>query len=427
MKFVHIIRNMQPRKKTFALAFLLLGTSATLFAQQSSMNNESDTYMSNPLFLVLLLVILLLLGVVLGLSSMVKSAAIYNLKVTKKNPEEKPKPDTDGRVNKISALLLIGLLVMHGTSASAQNTAAPAAAAPPVVNNGLIGGLDPVIFWSMISVILLEALVIWLLYSSGMKLLKVERNKKTEPLTQEEKQAADAQMPSFLEKMNASVAIEDEHDIMLDHNYDGIRELDNNLPPWWKYGFYFTILFAVVYLIHFHVLGTGSLQIDEYKQQMAQADADMAAYRKNAAGLVDETNVTQLHSTDSIAQGAAIFTKRCVVCHGEGAKGLIGPNLTDDYWLHGGNIKDLFKTIKYGVQGKGMKSWENELAPQEIQMVASYVKSLRGTNPPGAKAAEGDLYVEAGAVPADTTGAKKDSAAAKTDSLKPKKDSTAKK
>ena len=217
--------------------------------------------------------------------------------------------------------------------------------------------------------------------------------------------APEAQVvPSFWDKFNASVEIEKEAAILTDHDYDGIQELDNSLPPWWKYGFYFTILWSVIYLGYYHVTKTGPLSDGEYKNQIAEAEVQMAEYRKKAANLVDETTVVLLTDAGEIAKGKATFEAQCVACHGASGEGKVGPNLTDKYWKHGGDIKDLFKTVKLGVSGTGMKSWKSDLSPMAIAQVTSYILTLQGTNPAGAKAPEGALYEPgAAAAPADTT------------------------
>lgn len=209
--------------------------------------------------------------------------------------------------------------------------------------------------------------------------------------------------PSFWERFNRSVAIEQEAAILTDHNYDGIRELDNNLPPWWKYGFYLTIVWALAYLVHYHVAHSGPGSLDEYNNQLAVAQAELIEYRKKTANLVDETNVKLLVDAAEIAKGKEIFDKNCTTCHGAQAQGAqVGPNLTDDYWLYGGGIQDVFKTIKYGVQGKGMKSWKSDLTPSMIAQVSSYIKSLHGTMPPNPKAPDGTIWTEPLASPVDS-------------------------
>ncbi|MBL0343539.1 MAG: c-type cytochrome [Bacteroidetes bacterium] len=204
-------------------------------------------------------------------------------------------------------------------------------------------------------------------------------------------------------KLNDAVPVEKEADVLLDHDYDGIKELDNNLPPWWKYGFYMTIVFAFIYMIHYHVVGAGNVQLDEYNEQLAEADIQKQARLKLAANNVDENSVTKMLSDADIASGNKIFIEKCLVCHGKLGEGIVGPNLTDNYWIHGGGIKDIFKIVKYGFPSKGMISWQSQLNPIQMQQVSSYILTLAGTNPPNAKAPQGDLYSETGSAVADTS------------------------
>jgi len=181
----------------------------------------------------------------------------------------------------------------------------------------------------------------------------------------------------------------EENSLLLEDEYDGIRELDNPTPAWFMYLFYATIAFAVCYLLIYHVFGLAPLQYDEYKQEMAQAAVAKNVYLSKAANRVDENSVKLTTEKAVLAEGEVIFRQNCTPCHGMQAQGVIGPNLTDDYWLHGGKINDLFKTIKYGVPTTAMQSWEGHLMPKQIAAVANYVKSLHGTNPPGGKAPQG--------------------------------------
>ncbi len=188
-----------------------------------------------------------------------------------------------------------------------------------------------------------------------------------------------------------AVPVAKEADIDLGHDYDGIRELDNNLPPWWKYGFYFSIGWAVVYLCVFHIFGDWSSE-KEYKEEMAQAEVEMAEYLKTAANQVDESNVTLLTDADALANGKTIYNANCAPCHGMNGEGGIGPTFADQYWIHGGDIASVFKIIKYGVSEKGMIAWQDQLRPREIQEVSSYLMDFVGTNPPNQKEPQGDLY-----------------------------------
>jgi cytochrome c oxidase cbb3-type subunit III len=186
------------------------------------------------------------------------------------------------------------------------------------------------------------------------------------------------------------VPIERENEIMLDHDYDGIKELDNNLPPWWVYMFYGTIAFGIFYIWFYHFNGTGKLQEDEYKMELAEAE-DLAKLQANK---VDENSVKMLTDKTQLESGSAIYQKNCAACHGKLGEGGVGPNFTDEYWIHGGDIKSVFKTIKYGVPAKGMIPWQAQLGPSQMQEVASYIKTLKGTNPPNGKAPQGDVYKE---------------------------------
>ncbi len=203
---------------------------------------------------------------------------------------------------------------------------------------------------------------------------------------------------------------DDEGEILLHHDYDGIKELDNNLPPWWVYLFYACIVFAVVYLVRFEIMGADNQEM-ELKNEMAQAQIDIAEYKKTAPDLMDENTVTLLTDAADLAAGKAIFTANCVACHRADGGGQIGPNLTDDNWILGGGIKNVFHTlVNGGRDGKGMISWKGTLKPKEMQEVASYVLSLKGTNPKDPKAPEGEVWVDSTATKSDA------SAAAGTDS-----------
>ena len=197
-------------------------------------------------------------------------------------------------------------------------------------------------------------------------------------------------------KLSDAVPVEREEDVMLDHDYDGIKELDNNLPPWWKYGFYITILFALVYLIQYHVIGKGSVQLNEYNAQMQEAELLKQERLKEVASNVDETTVTPLMAGNEIEAGHKIYTEKCMVCHGKAGEGTVGPNLTDEFWIHGGGIKNIFKTVKYGVPSKGMLAWQGQLTPVQIQQVSSFILTLQGTNPPNPKEPQGDKYIDQG-------------------------------
>lgn len=195
-------------------------------------------------------------------------------------------------------------------------------------------------------------------------------------------------------KMLGSKPIEKEGEIILDHSYDGIRELDNDLPPWWRYGFYASIVFAFVYMIRFHVFN-GENQYEELEATLEMAKVEMDEYKKNAKDLIDFESVTALTDAADLATGKAIYEANCVACHMADGGGGIGPNLTDDYWILGGGIKNIFHTISEGGRnGKGMIAWKPLLKPIEMAQVASYVLTFEGTTPAKPKDPEGDLWAE---------------------------------
>jgi cytochrome c oxidase cbb3-type subunit 3 len=218
---------------------------------------------------------------------------------------------------------------------------------------------------------------------------------------------------NLMQKLTKSEPIENEGQLLLDHDYDGIKELDNNLPPWWVYLFYGCIVFAAIYLVRYEVLD-GDNQEMELTKELAQAKIDVAEYMKTAPDMMDEKSVTLLTDAESLAEGKTIFTTNCVACHRADGGGQIGPNLTDDNWILGGGIKNVFHTlVNGGRDGKGMISWKGTLKPKEMQKVASYVLSLRGSNPKDPKVAEGDIWVDENAPKVDSTVVKKDSIPAK--------------
>lgn len=247
-------------------------------------------------------------------------------------------------------------------------------------------------FYSIIFIIALELSVIIALAAYIRVFIRTINSK----LEAEPNAAPVVQRSWFWDKFNAAVPMEKEKDLLLDHDYDGIQELDNSLPPWWKYGFYLTIVVACIYIYRYHISYTGPSQHDEYVAEMQKGEEDKAAYLALAANNVDENTVTLLTDPGDLAAGKDVFVKICAACHLADGGGKVGPNLTDEYWLHGGSIKDVFKSIKYGWQDKGMKSWKDDFSPKQIQQIASYVKSLRGTHPLTPKEKQGELYIEAG-------------------------------
>jgi cytochrome c oxidase cbb3-type subunit 3 len=183
--------------------------------------------------------------------------------------------------------------------------------------------------------------------------------------------------------------LEQEKELEMPHKYDDIIELDNPTPPWFMYLFYLTVLFAVVYGLYYHVYLDGNIQETEYKTEVAVAEKAREEYMKKFANSVNENNVTAVTGAKDITEGAKIYSTNCIACHGDKGQGGVGPNLTDKFWIHGGDVKALFKTLTYGVPEKGMIAWNKTLNPLQIQKVASFILTLQGTKPAGAKEPQG--------------------------------------
>jgi cytochrome c oxidase cbb3-type subunit 3 len=381
-------KTVEKKLKNTLLFASLIGFSSNMFAQGAVEKTKESTIFSNPMFVAMLSVVILLLIVIVIFADVAKAAI--------RNKSEQDKKAT-GENNSVLVKAISVIVMLGGFSSNifAQDPAIVANSAVQFISNEPVSigywGMDAMTFFSMLTIICFEIFVAWRLYIVALQQLGVAQRKK---MAAASKKKIKFIQPSLIDKLNASVSIEKEGEIMLDHDYDGIKELDNNLPPWWIYGFYFTIIFSIVYLFHFHVTNTGKLQLAEYNEQIDQGKRDVEAYRKKAANLVDENNATLLTDQSSLSAGKSIFMANCLACHGANGEGGVGPNLTDDFWIHEGDIKDIFKTLKYGYPEKGMKSWEQDLGARQIHEVASYVKSLKGTNPPNAKEKEGELYVE---------------------------------
>lgn len=356
---------MKNKKLTFSL---LLGT----FAPLASMANNSiakATGISDLSLLVLMLsFVALLLMIIQALSNAIKS-------ISKSGKLE----ESVSGASKAKATAIIALLGISSTAQAANETAASA----PFV-------LDNTLFWILSSLIIVLAVVIFVLFRALQTLISLQQGEEAVEEVAETKSADIFETLSLTD----NVPLEEEDSVMLDHDYDGIKELDNNLPPWWVYMFYATIIFAVVYIVRFHITGDGKLSHEEYMAEMEAAVAEKAVMMANASESITEENVVYLVDAPTIEKGAAIFKGNCATCHGQLGEGGAGPNLTDDYWIHGGSINSIFKTIKYGVPEKGMIAWQSQFSPKQMQQVASYIKTLVGTNPPNGKDPQGEIYVE---------------------------------
>jgi cytochrome c oxidase cbb3-type subunit 3 len=223
----------------------------------------------------------------------------------------------------------------------------------------------------------------------GLKRVLSETVKSKSPAVEEKKQKR-----TLWEKLLSLKPISAEKDLVIPHDYDGITELNNPTPSWFNWLFYGSIVFGIGYLYYYHIGEWGPRQDDEYKTELVEADAAKRIMLAKSGGAIDEKTV-KIDATQ-IEKGKTIFGGNCAACHGNAGEGLVGPNLTDEFWLHGGSIHDIFKTIKYGVPEKGMVSWEKSMSAGDISAVANYIVSLKGTNPPNPKAPQGEKYVPEG-------------------------------
>jgi len=350
---------------------LALFTILLLSAQSAWAGGPPEpSVFSNPLAVVLVILMIILLIIIGVLASILIGAADVKLKKRKKE-----------RNNPAIRSSVIILFLLYASAVFAQDAPAETTA---VVKT--IGGMDKSTFYLMASVIFLELGLILIMLVNIRTLLKAEKESLivvADPDVQKTKKL----ILNWWERMNKFRPVSQEAELDLGHEYDGIRELNNKLPPWWLYGFYLTIIFAGVYLWRFHVSHDGLSSQQEYETSVAKAEIKIQEYLKAKGDAVDENSVTLLISPDDIAKGKAIFQKSCVACHTETGGGNIGPNLTDDFWMHGNDMKSVFKTIRYGINA--MPQWQNSYSNKEIAQVASFVKSLRGTNPPNPKAPQG--------------------------------------
>jgi cytochrome c oxidase cbb3-type subunit 3 len=379
MSGIHWYRKIN--KKVYRMlmvgAVLLCATPAVFAAGGGQPPKESSMY--DPFVITMVIIMLILLLAIGMLANVVLGAASYYYQKEKEREQQKTGNPAAVALTIIALLLsVVPVFAQDNAAAATVQTASP------------YGSLSATAFYFMVGVIATELLVVFaLLYQLRVFLAK-------EKLQQQLSATAAVQKPrvSFWDKINKFKPVEHEAQIDLGHNYDGIRELDNRLPPWWLYGFYVSIFFAAVYLWRYHVSHTAPLPIEELQIAMTKADEQKAEYLKRSANNIDENTVKVLTAAGDIASGEKVFVQNCAACHGKAGEGIVGPNLTDDYWLHGGSVKDVFKTIKYGWPEKGMRSWKDDLSPVQMAQVSSYIKSIHGTNPSNAKAQEGELYKE---------------------------------
>ncbi len=296
--------------------------------------------------------------------------------------------------NRKSKLLSQSLMIILYTSAlSSVANAQDSYLVTGLGKDTHFGGMAALDFYALSAVIGIELIVILYLSIMIRRAFRELSGEADAALARAGQPSGLANWWSRLDKnwMTRAVPLEKEADVLLDHDYDGIKELDNALPPWWKYGFYITIVIGFIYLYNYHVSGTGKNPEQEYAVEMAEGKKQEEAYMAKTKNLVDENNVT-LADASGIAEGKALFTQSCVACHAADGGGGIGPNLTDNNWIHGGSLNDIYKTIKIGYPEKGMQSWQSMFSPVQMKNLTGFVKSLTGTKPANPKAPQGELY-----------------------------------
>lgn len=353
--------------------YLLIITSSILgISAQAQSHKIAKSSASEPQAAVMITIAIVLAGVILILGKAVL-AAYENAKTRKTK-------------NNLPGTLVVLFFFMGTATTFGQDIVAT----KPTFWQTLTGTLSPTAFYLLLSSIILEIIIIIFLTKIFINFSKLNKVEKLKP-----KKVA-AKKYEWFEKLNntKSVDAKSEADINLGHDYDGIGELDNPTPPWWQWGFVLSVIFAIVYMYTHHISKTAPNQIQELAIANLKAEELQKQYLANSANKIDENNVTLLTEASDIAEGKTIFVAACAACHRSDGGGLVGPNLTDDYWLHGGDVKDVFRTIKYGVPEKGMKSWKDDYPPKKIAQLAAYIHSLKGSNPPSPKEPEGTLYEE---------------------------------
>jgi cytochrome c oxidase cbb3-type subunit 3 len=330
-------------------------------------NYKENLTTFNWLIVTIILLLITLLVLSNSIINLVKSDFFKN-KLIEQAKQKEDNNSNNGIITILAVILTIGSLLWSGNSmALSFNGPGEAEGDAPwlLVENGDI--------YLLIAVNLFLVGIVFYLKSMFNRLLNMVYQRKVNEKIQKVKP-----LKKLNQVLTDVVPIEEEHKILMDHEYDGIRELDNNLPPWWVWGFFFTIVFAFCYLFNYHILGTGDLQYTAYDKEMKKADIEVKAYLSKMEMNVDETNATFMKDGANLSKGKALFETNCVTCHNPKGEGNIGPNLTDKNWIYGYDIKDVFKTIKLGTPN-GMPEHNSKFNPLQIQQVASFVLSLPDT------------------------------------------------
>jgi len=370
-------------KSIFLAATALVLAPMLLLAQADPavQSAEAASNLPNPVFLALVGLAVVLLFAIAALGGVLRNLSLAYW--------DKLKTAKQGAAAKATLLLL----ALTGTTSSVIAAAVDTAAAEIAPSSTYIAGILKHEFYALTGLIAFELLIFFALLLMVRYMIRLIVAKPELAVKPEVASAlAKAKKVSFWDRFHNTIPVSEEQDIVLDHEYDGIRELDNNLPAWWKYGFYLTILISFVYVWYYHS-GAGPTQMDEYAAEVKAGEEAKAAYLAKTSGNIDE-NTVKMGDAASISAGKTLYASSCAACHASDGGGSVGPNLTDSYWLHGGSISDVFKSIKYGWADKGMKSWKDDFSPKQIADISSYIKSLEGTTPAAPKEKQGELYTE---------------------------------
>lgn len=365
------------------LVALAMGTQSVMAA-----DGPAPSIFNNMLAVSLLSLMILLLIIIGILGNILIGSADYKSKKAK--------------VIKMSSKVISSVLLLCALGIAPSLMAQDTDAAKVTTEPSVIGGMAASTFYLMASVIFLELLIIIVMLINIRLLLRKEKEAIASEAELEEIRKTRL---SWWDRFNKLRPVSQEAELDLGHEYDGIRELNNRLPPWWLYGFYLTIIIGIIYLWRFHISHTGPSSKEEYDRSVTVAEMEIKEYLAKKGDAVDENTVKLLTDAQDIAEGKRIFTTSCASCHKENGAGDVGPNLTDDYWLHGNDIKSVFKTIRYGINA--MPQWQNQYSNKQIAQVSSYVKSLHGTNPANPKAPQGVLQKEEATTAADSASAEK--------------------
>jgi cytochrome c oxidase cbb3-type subunit 3 len=359
---------MKKFKKIFSLLIAMaLGNAAFASEMVSTASPNMHYYLLSALAIILLVIIIVLN---VAISALTSNKTLLD-RLREKNG-----------LGAVIALIFVGI----ANNLSAQE----------VISSGLVV-VEPnygMVFWLFVVVnfVLLVILIVQISVLNGLSnAIKEEAISMDESV--EEPDAVGLQ--KFWEKLTDAVPIQNEAEVMTDHEYDGIRELDNKLPPWWVWLFNISIVIAVIYFGYYVVFWPYDLpvSIEEYVDEMAAAEEEVAAYNAEFGSGVDETTAMLITDPERLEEGKEIYDANCIPCHMADGGGGIGPNFTDEYWIHGGDIRNLYSIIKFGVITKGMIPWKDQLNPEQIENVASYILvTFPGSTPENPKEPQGELH-----------------------------------